>query len=143
MEPQAHVNKLEVLEALTEVKTEYPPPHTGPPHAHGDAVSSLAGLAVPGPGLAAGAAWAPLPLLPLLLLPLLRRSGRSRDDDGRHESAFIEVGWHKDVQHWRAGVSHKLTEGVATRVSSTTSRRPCAGVRWGFRRGSAAAAAGR
>ena len=57
MEPQAHVNKLEVLEALTEVKTEYPPPHTGPPHAHGDAVSSLAGLAVPGPGLAAGAAW--------------------------------------------------------------------------------------
>ena len=41
--------KPEVLEALGEVDTEHPSPHAGPPHAHEDAVSSLAGLALPRP----------------------------------------------------------------------------------------------
>ena len=46
MQPQA-VAKLEVLEAMAAVKTEHSPPHAGPPHAHEDAVCSLAGLALP------------------------------------------------------------------------------------------------
>lgn len=46
MEPQAQV-KLEVLDALTEATPDHLPPHAGPPRAHEDAVSSLAGLALP------------------------------------------------------------------------------------------------
>ena len=51
MEPHAPPVKLEVLEALAQVKTEQLPQHAGPPHAHEDAVSSLGGLVLSGPSV--------------------------------------------------------------------------------------------
>ena len=60
MEPQVQV-KLELLGALAQVKAECLPPPSGPPHAHGDAVSSLAGLALLAPPLSTPASGSATP----------------------------------------------------------------------------------
>ena len=122
MEPQAQV-MLEALEALAQVTAECLP--SGPPHAHGDAASSLSGgsLALPAP-----------PLLPASgsATPAGAAAPKRSHPVGPRKSDFVGVSWYKNSRQWRVyvhhtGEKHQLgrfdDEQEAARAFDTAARR--------------------
>ena len=113
--------KLEVLEALVEVKTGYPPPLAGPHHVHGDAVSSLAGLALAGPALDTPAAAAPAATA--RQSGAVMTAGNAGNAIGLHRGELVPA--HVGARAANSGKPRSATmRRLTTWVGSTTSRRP-------------------
>ena len=129
MEAQDKTEVLEMLEVMAQVKAECLPPPSGPPFAHEDAVSSLAGLALPNtPGLGS-LVGTPAGTAAAATLPATPKQGHGGKPC---TSGFLGVTWYKSSRQWKAeirhnGERHRLgpfdDEQEAARAYDTAARR--------------------